>query len=323
LLHYWVIYLPSVAMNQLMTQIGQSNPAPEPDASFALLHEMIRSFTTLAATLNLSHAVKELGSTRQTVRRHIAQLEEAKGVKLFNVVDRQYYLTEEGTRALPEAQDILARSQFWLKGAVRDIDGLQRLQHVAPGGWSFFQQRRPISDIWRGNSVLMRETVRGWALCGGEIDAPELEHVRPYLLVYRRLSEDWVCVEFGEQSFFVKWFGLAKARSSIGRPLDTMPGGDDFARLRDKSFTEIETTHSIRLDHIYMKAPREDSNTHETVNYHRLMMAGYFPDGSFALLSLVEPSDEIEIDSIKPEDIATPRPDDILVFDKNLAKFER
>lgn len=306
-----------------MTEIDPSKVAVSPDATFALLHEMIRSFTTLAATLNLSHAVKELGSTRQTVRRHIAQLEEVKGVKLFNVVDRQYYLTEEGKRALPEAKDILSRSQFWLKGGVRDIDGLQRLQHIAPSGWSFFQQRRPISDIWQGPSVLMREALRGWAVSGGEIDAPELEHVRPYLLVYRRLSEDWVCVEFGEQSFFVKWFGLAKARSSVGRPLDTMPGGDDFARLRDKSFVEIETTHGVRLDHIYMKAPRADSDESETVNYHRLMMAGYFPDGSFALLSLVEPSDQIEIDSIKPEDIATPRPDDCLSFDKKQAKFER
>jgi len=40
--------------------------------SHAILFELLRSFTTLARTLNLSHAVKELRSTRQTVRRHIA-----------------------------------------------------------------------------------------------------------------------------------------------------------------------------------------------------------------------------------------------------------
>ena len=47
--------------------------------SHAILFELLRSFTTLARTLNLSHAVKELRSTRQTVRRHIAQLEEMRG----------------------------------------------------------------------------------------------------------------------------------------------------------------------------------------------------------------------------------------------------
>ena len=61
-----------------------------------LLFEMIRSFTTLAKTLNLSHAVSELNSTRQTVRRHIAQLEAVKGETLFTLESRQYHLTEAG-----------------------------------------------------------------------------------------------------------------------------------------------------------------------------------------------------------------------------------
>lgn len=310
-------------MNQIMnTSSGNITPADTVE-THALLHEMIRSFTTLARTLNLSHAVKELGSTRQTVRRHIAQLEEAKGVALFALEDRQYRLTEEGKRALPEAQDILARTGFWLKGGVRDIDGLQRLSHVEPSGWSFFQQRRPISDIWQGPSVLMRETLRGWALSAGDIESPHLQHVRPFLLVYRRISEGWICVEFGEESFFVKWFGLAKARSSIGQPLGKMPGGNDFARLLDTSFKEVEATRGIRLDHIYTLAPRIDTGINEPTNYHRLMMAGSFPDGSFALFSLIEPSSDIKIDSIDPADIVVPRSDDCLVFDIKNAKYER
>ena len=101
-------------MNRNVAQNELPETPAEEDVTYSLLHEMIRSFTTLARTLNLSHAVKELGSTRQTVRRHIAQLEEAKGVVLFTIEDRQYYLTEEGARALPEAQDILARSRFCL-----------------------------------------------------------------------------------------------------------------------------------------------------------------------------------------------------------------
>ncbi|MEO1399352.1 MAG: LysR family transcriptional regulator, partial [Pseudomonadota bacterium] len=68
-----------------------------------LLFEMLRSFTTLAKTLNLSHAVSELNSTRQTVRRHIALLEEMRGEVLFDVVNRRYELTEAGQAALPAA----------------------------------------------------------------------------------------------------------------------------------------------------------------------------------------------------------------------------
>ncbi len=64
------------------------------------MFEMLRSFTTLASTLNLSRAVIALGSTRQTVRRHIQQLEELRGEQLFEVHDRQYVLTEAGSRSV-------------------------------------------------------------------------------------------------------------------------------------------------------------------------------------------------------------------------------
>ena len=67
------------------------------------MFEMLRSFTTLAETLNLSHAVVLLGSTRQTVRRHIQQLEEMRGEALFEVHDRQYVLTDAGDRSVREA----------------------------------------------------------------------------------------------------------------------------------------------------------------------------------------------------------------------------
>ena len=77
----------------------------------------------------------------------------------------------------------------------------------------------------------MREAMRGWAMSGGHIEAPELAHVRPYLIVYRRSPAGWITVEFGEESFYVKWFGWATARSSIGRSVGNLPGGAEFARV--------------------------------------------------------------------------------------------
>ena len=59
-----------------------------------VLFEALRSFSTLASTLNLSRAVDALGTTRQTVRRHISLLEEARGEELFALIDRQYVLTK-------------------------------------------------------------------------------------------------------------------------------------------------------------------------------------------------------------------------------------
>ncbi|MEP2639329.1 MULTISPECIES: LysR family transcriptional regulator [Rhodobacterales] len=300
-----------------------TNAALRPVESHGLLHEMIRSFTTLAQTLNLSHAVKELGSTRQTVRRHITQLEEAKGEALFVVEDRQYRLTEAGARALPEALSILARGNAWLNNSLGHIDGLQVFSSTLPDGWCFWQQQHSLGRIWASSSCLQREMVRSWCMAAGDIESPHMEHVRPYLIVYRHTSAGWICVEFGAQSFFVKWFGLAKARSSVGRSLGRMPGGEDFARMLDEPFHEVQSTQSLRLDHVYTLVPSHPDGILKPVNYHRLMLGGRFPDGSLALYSLVEPSSDIEILGLDPSKIVQPSADIVVNLDPADAKFER
>lgn len=310
-------------MNHVADISDTSQAVKKSAESHGLLHEMIRSFTTLAKTLNLSHAVKELGSTRQTVRRHITQLEEAKGAALFVVEDRQYRLTEEGEHALPEALNILARGNAWLNSNVSHVHGLQLFSSSLPNGWCFWQQQHSLSRIWQSPSCLQRETLRSWAMAGGDIESPCMEHVRPYLIVYRHTIAGWICVEFGEQSFFVKWFGWAKARSSVGRSLGRMPGGDDFARMLDGPFHEVQTTQSMRLDHVYTLVPDEADGALKPVNYQRLMLGGRFPDGSLALYSLVEPSADIEISGLDYGKIVQPSDDIALNFNHVDAKFER
>lgn len=91
---------PSPAVPETSDDLGLLSPDPV----FSGLAEMLRSFVVLADTLNLSHAVERLQTTRQTVRRHIKLLEERRGAPLFELRDRQYALTPAGKRALPEAE---------------------------------------------------------------------------------------------------------------------------------------------------------------------------------------------------------------------------
>ena len=77
----------------------------------SILFEHLKSFSTLAHSLNLSNALRELGSTRQTVRRHINLLEEVRGEKLFSIEDRQHQLTVAGRASLRETEDIWARGE--------------------------------------------------------------------------------------------------------------------------------------------------------------------------------------------------------------------
>ena len=269
--------------------------------NYPLLFEMLRSFTTLASTLNLSHAVRELGSTRQTVRRHITQLEELKGGQLFKVTDRQYELTDIGAKVLPEAQDLLARAEGWVNGDSRILNGLQYLRTSDPTGWSFFQQQQPLSKAFNSSSDMIRGSMSAWDQSGGSLEHAAMEPIRQNLMVYRRVGDDWFCVELGENSSYVSWFGWANARSSIGRPLGKMPGGEGFARLIEQAHIDVETNQGARLDHTFTQIPRSMGAKPMPICYERLLLGGSFPDGSFALLSTVRRTYDVDIMGVDDE----------------------
>ncbi len=261
----------------------------------ALLYEMIRSFTTLARTLNLSHAVTELSSTRQTVRRHISLLEEAIGDKLFDMEGRNYRLTELGVEMLPEAQDLLARGRIWLSGQASHVGNLLRFSHHEQNGWHYHQQQQPLDHIWGARSALLRDTITGWSRAQGHLEADELQAVRPYVLVYRHTENGWICVEIGEKSFYSGWWGWKHARSSIGRNLGKFPGGPEFESLLNQSFEDVMSTGGLRLDEVVTQFPRETGGAPVPLAYQRLLLGGRFPDNSFALITVVDRSEKVRI----------------------------
>lgn len=264
-----------------------------------LLFEMIRSFSVLAKTLNLSHAVDELGSTRQTVRRHIDNLEEIKGKKLFEVVNRQYTLTEVGRNALPEADQILARGDAWLRGQLSNVDGMMRVSFENEEGWIYHQQQQKISTVWKRKSALLSEAVSCWAKSGGDLESEHMKSVRPYFLVYRDTPAGWICVEVGEKSFYSQWWGWSEARSSIGRSLGDFPGGQGFAKIMDVPYREVQRNHSVRLDQVATLVPREKGGTPFPLCFQRLIIGANMPDGSFALVSVIDRAEAISISGLE------------------------
>lgn len=290
-------------------------PAP------ALLYEMIRSFVVLAQTLNLSHTERELKSTRQTVLRHIRQLEEIRGVKLFRVVDRQYQLTNEGSAALPDAKDILARGNAWQLGQSGSVGSMQYLK-IPVGDLNFYQQQQPIGRIWTDESILLRETFRAWAMTSGEIEHPCLKHVRPYLNIYRNSDAGWISTEFGEKSFYVQILGSDNARSNIGLPLGAVPTEEHFERLVHQVFHEVQETQIARLDYVSAAVPHSRTDEPTPIAYQRLAMSGSYPDGSPAILTLVLPLNEVEHLGLDAAKTGQRAPIVELFFDPKDAIFE-
>jgi len=294
--------------------------APLPDIqelNQPLLFEMLRSFTTLAHTLNLSHAVDDLNSTRQTVRRHIAQLEELRGERLFEVVNRRYELTPAGEAALPSAQSLLGHGRLWLRGQIKDVDGLMGMSYVDKQGWYYHQQQQPISIAWSNPSGLFRAAIQSWGEAQGALEHPRINRVRPYSLIYRDTAAGWICTEVGEKSFYSRWWGWAAARSSVGRSLDQFPFGPELARVMDVPLREVQTTRGMRLDQVVTRIPRRPGEPAEHLVFERLLLGCHMPDGSFALMVVVDRPDTIRVSGLDQSSLEEMTDEVFVVFSEN------
>ncbi len=279
---------------------------------YPLLFEMLRSFITLASTLNLSHAVAELGSTRQTVRRHITQLEELKGGPLFEVANRQYSLSELGLKVLPEALDLLDRTEAWIGRRFELVDGLQHLGIERKDGWYYYQHQHPIGRAFSSTGTLLQDAIRAWSEAKGEVEHESLQRIRPYGQIFRRSDGDWRFTEVGELSSVTRLLGWKFARSTIGRSLGQMPGGESFDRLTKHAYAEVEQTQALRLDHCLTVLPQPDVGKNTPVCFERLLLGSWFADGSFAVLSVVRLTHDVEIKGVT-DDMLQLMPESLLM----------
>jgi hypothetical protein len=268
------------------------------EAPPALLIGIVRSFVALADTLNLSHAVKDLGITRQTLRRHIALLEELKGGALFDLNERRYSLSPLGERLLPEAEALISNAISWLSGEAKLVNGLQVLRHEPQDDVYFYQQQHQLDRAFSSSGTMLQSVIKGWSNAEGQLGNESLRRVRPFCNIFRRVDGNLIFTEVGEHSSFVSWFGSAQAQSTIGRALGEMPGGGNFAGLVDIAYTEIERNQSIRLDHIHTLIPKEGSDVSLPISYERLLLGARFPDQSPAIISVVRRTYDLEINGV-------------------------
>ena len=267
-----------------------------------IMHEMLRSFVTLARYLNLSHSVDHLGSTRQTVRRHIEMLQSLRGEKLFAFVDRQYVLTDEGALALVEAERILQLDDAWMRKEIRVVDGLFAVRYSADGDVPYFSQQHPIDTVWKLGTPLIQKGLSCWVEAKSQLETPELEAVKDYLLAYRRHHNDWLCVNIGEKSSYATWLGWSWAKSAIGRPLSDDPMASPADRYVSDAYDNILLSGGVRVDHVYTKIARNHGEVPEPISYQRLIMRCMFPNGDHALVTLVDRTNSVQIAGVDLED---------------------
>lgn len=267
---------------------------------------MLRAFVSLGRTLNLTKACEELGTTRQTVRRHINDLENIKGQPLFMVDNRSYVMTPFGEASLSDAVSILRQVETW-SGRSRvtrhSSQWLEVGRYMAPCGRESHSQQHPIFRIATDGLPIMKSTLAAWGQAQTQIEDPAMVAVRPYLVIYRKTPNGWVFVEVGKKSAYARWFGWTWSKSAIGKLLQEDNAGDDYNEFIAGAYARIYGDGGVRLDHVFAYLPREQSEDLVPLSFQRLLMGCVFPDGTPGLGLLGVMTDQIEIDALSGEHV--------------------
>jgi biotin operon repressor len=272
---------------------------------------MLRAFVCVAHHLNLSKACDELGATRQTVRRHITDLEAIKGAKLFEVEERQYRLTSFGRGALPGARAILLQLNLWSgqSALTRHLaGGLECSQYTDADGRKFYSQQHPVSKIALNGLPLVRTALVAWGNAETQIEHKAMEVIRPYSILFRKGPAGWVFVDVGPESAYAKWFGWAWSRSAIGKLMNEDNVGDEFNEFIAGAYERIYHEGGVRFDHLFAYLSR-DGGEPLPGTFQRLLLGSVFPDGTPGLLVLAVITKQVEIHALDPADIPDLPPD--------------
>ncbi|MGJ8583414.1 MAG: helix-turn-helix domain-containing protein [Marinosulfonomonas sp.] len=266
---------------------------------------MLRAFVSMSRNLNLSKTCQELGATRQTVRRHVSDLERLKGEKLFIVTDRQYHLTPFGKACLDGAKSILLELDTWAgQSSLRKniSQGLEASQYIDADGREFFSQQQPVSKITFDGLPLMRKALVAWGNAETRIEHEAMELIRPYSVLYRQGPSGWVFVDIGMESAYAKWFGWAWSKSAIGKLMSDDNVGDEYNEFIAGAYSRIYEEGGVRLDHLFAYLPK-DGGDPLPVTFQRLLLGCVFPDGTPGLNVLAVITKKVDIDAIEDEDI--------------------
>lgn len=266
---------------------------------------MLRAFVCMSRNLNLSKTCQELGATRQTVRRHISDLERIKGEQLFEVADRQYHLSQYGQSSLDGAKSLLLQLDTWSGQSALTKEfsgGLESSRYVDVDGKEAFSQQHPVSKISLNGLPLVREAFVAWGNAETQIEHEAMDAIRPYSVLFRKGPTGWVFVNIGQESAYAKWIGWAWSRSAIGKLMNEDNVGDEYNEFISGAYSRIYDEGGVRLDHIFAFIPK-DGGEPQPGTFQRLLLGCVFPDGTPGLNVVAVITDQVEIDALKKENL--------------------
>lgn len=261
---------------------------------------MLRSFASLARNRILTESVMELGLTRQTIRRHITQLEDMLGCTLLVSGPGGYELTEEGRTHLRTARRLLLDAGNWILSQHGGEGGLHVLNmKMAKGGYVCIRQK-PLSEVRRIGTKVIRSGFEGWLASGGALDHPACKAIMDTVVLFRPEGDDLLCIHVGERSGFAFWYGSTSMTTSIGTAVNSGLIDNQSAPVTSDIYNQVMMQGSARYDHVAARLARPPHGEMIPIRYQRLLLGFHDEIGRpyLAMMSVI--TDAVDLDPPPP-----------------------
>lgn len=226
----------------------------------SLLYGYVRSFVSLAFTGDVEVAARSQGQTRQTVKRHILELENLLETALFEQVGARSRLTEMGALWLPRAQEFSE-----LASAFLNRKGLNDAEYRS----TQIPLRMLLND--GTNSQQLRHFALCWMEGEKSICSGWFEEFSSSCIVYRRIHGAWGARSIGSKSAFRLWYGAEMAQQSEGKTLENMASGDDLGGEVNFLLDSVYTRGGLHFSEVACKLDKPGSAFRVPVLYQRLI----------------------------------------------------
>lgn len=226
-----------------------------------LLFGYVRSFVRLAYLGDVSIAARELETTRQTIGRHIMELENLLECTLFEAVGANSRMTEWGVLWLPRAEEIFDTcSALFSKKDKRNTE--------------YRSTQLPLRMLLRDSSISKRLSAfaGAWMLGDKSLSCERMAQFHDHWITYERKKGTWCARSVGANSALSQFYGQDLATNSAGATIQQMISGTE---LRDEiSFLldSIYTRGGIHFSEVACRLIKPGTTEPITVLYQRVLV---------------------------------------------------
>lgn len=253
-----------------------------------LLYGYIGSFVKLAYVGDVNLAAEALSVTRQTVKRHIVELEDLLDAQLFDVVASKSRLTSLGNLWLPRAQELMDVASAFLR-------------RKTSANAAYLSTHIPLRHLFNGDdcSPDLRELAYAWKRSDFKLNSDEILPFLDRCIVYERQNGRWYTRSMGENAAFSQWFGKEEAQKSVGQPISDIATSEELYGEVNYLLDRVYTQGGLFLTEVACALGKPGHDQRVPVMYQRLMAELVDESGRpvvVSMISFIDPQRDPERD---------------------------